>query len=245
MGWPLWFVLGLVILAACITFAYMIWLQEIAGYVEVGLADTHSENAGVIVTVRRRSPPHAHDPRALEERDDVPVAVIVASQSKEPTPPWVLDEKMAAKMETSPVVQSTRGSAEDVVSRVTVVKEPGYNAFIVYHKHIAWLMHASRAWRNSFFHAAMMPVEILLRWSSFPILTMMDMVSHDRRVAACLVVKSGQDATECKRIEEEVKKRVSIIETYDSVYAHVDNSGEYVFEVHSPDGGNCPQYSVL
>ncbi|MFA5091210.1 MAG: hypothetical protein WC483_01040 [Candidatus Paceibacterota bacterium] len=193
MTWPIWFVIGLTIIAALSTVVYAIWLNQVAGYVRTNVDD------GRIVPLVMAS-----------TEENGPIAILVVYRSPDPLLHRQLQEKMKERL--------CHFAADAIPLHTT--KEPGYNVFRSFHKNKDQLIHAYSEWRHSFFHACMMPIELILRATVFPLWTMLDLVSHEGRVAAALVFHPDVNE-ETRRI---IEKRVSVVETYNDIYFKTEDT---------------------
>jgi hypothetical protein len=207
MTWPVWFVVGLVLIAALVTVAYVVWLSSIAGYTEVKIPNEEFSPLAEVLLC---------DERTGEEEL---IGYVVAYRNAEPQSPWQLDEKLESK-----VASERKGKLE----HMTVIKEPGYNSFRIYHKNKEMLKDAYKAWSNSAFHAIIMPLELLLRASLFPLWTMIDFVSHERRVAAGLVL--FPDVYLSPDAMSQIKASVSVVEAYNTLYTRMTDCGSIRFK---------------
>lgn len=222
--WPWWFVIGLIVLAALITIAYTIWIKSIAGYTEIQVP-----NGEVIPVAEVCVNPDAD---AI-----IPIGLIVLHRDNDMQVPWQLNERLSSK------VTDMLAPNETKLLPLTVVKEPGYNSFRIYHKNKDTFLHAYKAWTNSVFHATLMPLEVLLRASLFPLWSMIDLVSHERRVSAAFIPYFSFDGNGVDRFLSELEKSISIVETYGSIYLHLSREGSFQFCPIGKGEENGPQSS--
>lgn len=202
MNWPLWFVIGLAIIAALATIIYSIWLNRIAHYRRFLL---DNEKITVLAEVRL---------------DDKPVGYLTFYRSTDPVPHQQLTAKMIAAAEGCKVYH------------LPVSKEPGYNTFRTYHKNKEQFLVAYREWSTSLFHALMAPIEIVLRFTVFPLWTMIDLVSHDHRTAAGILFLPDIGSEERDIVIAAAAKNVSVVETYDELYIKTEegcDDAQFVF----------------
>lgn len=219
MTWPLLLVIGLVLIAALISVAYIIWLQSSAGYRELQVAnDAVSIIADVYLTDGDATP--------TASPSGTLAGHIVVYRDTNLQSPWQLADQLKAKIE--PTISDDPAKKFEAV---TVVKDPGYNSFRVYHKNKDLLVYAYKAWTNSVFHALVMPIEILLRASLFPLWTMIDFVSHERRVVAGLVLYP--ELASRPETVSLIEDCISIVEAYDALYVRMTDCKMFRFDCYA------------
>ena len=112
MTWPFWLVIALVVLAALITFAYVIWIQSRTDYEELKI---ENDSMIMIATVRLKSD---------TDKKEVLGGYLILYRDSNLQAPWQLEDKIEEKL----------GDAIDsrcTIEMATVIKEPGYNSFQV------------------------------------------------------------------------------------------------------------------
>lgn len=222
MVWPYWFVIGLVLLAALVTIAYVIWITSMLGYEELQVPNE------VIYPIACIYLPNA-ETSTMELG-----GIVFIYRDNDLQAPWQLEDKVKTKLSPSDWGDSMK------LEKLGITKEPGYNSFRIYHKNKELMQHAYQTWTSSVFHAMVMPIELFLRVSLFPLWTMIDFVSHERKVAAGLIVLpnlyNNLAVLEC------VQSNVSIIEAYNSIYVKYTDAALY--KIIPYDSSRQPSYFV-
>ncbi len=207
MTWPYWFVIGLVLLAMIVTISYIAWIRSIAEYVEFHIPNDAIAPIACI---------YVEDPVTHTMSMG---GYIILYRDANLQAPWQLEDKLSEKL-----TLVTNGK-ETNFENVDVTKEPGYNSYRIYYKNKELLQHAIKSWSSSIFHALVMPIELLLRISLFPLWTMIDFVSHERRLIAGVIafpnLRDRPATLAC------LKDNISIIEAYNSVYVKFSDSLSY------------------
>jgi len=245
MTWPLWLVIGLVIIAALITIVYEQWITRFGGYT---LIDLPFDEVTLLARVYASY-------QTDEGTDERLLGWVVAYRDSDYLPPWQLHDRFEEKLshmasrptadldsvadsDTDSVADSDTDSAAAsgelsvasgglaVMSRrwgqVCVTKEPGFNSYLIYHRNRRLLAHAANAWSHSAFHAALMPIEVILRVSLLPLQTMFDFVSHERRVVAGFI--PSLPSLSLVEMAKRVCSMLTIVEGYDCVFYRVNKS---------------------
>ena len=73
--------------------------------------------------------------------------------------------------------------------------------------------HTYRNWKCSIFNAAILPIDLMVRWWYLPVWTVVDFISQDRRVGAALLIPPGTSAD-----TKSAPADISIVETHNKVY---------------------------
>jgi hypothetical protein len=193
MSWPLWVVIGLVVISVIITVAYILWEEAVDGYKEFVM---HQD---VMLAAR------------ITCGDENSNGFLVLFHSPTPMTP----DKLMTELQFR--CHDMLESGYDLVE-VPVAKEPGYNAFRTINKNKDWLSNEVRTCTNSWYQTLMVPINVLAHLTVLPIWTLLDFTSQEQKVAAVILTHSSAP----RRVWEEALSSIHLIETYDSVYLRID-----------------------
>jgi len=207
MRWPLLFVIGLVIIAALISMLYMMWLQSVLDYSALGVEEFELNIVAEIRLDNERSEVGDAANGVEGAASEGEVAYVVIYREDQPKPAWQLSRQLRSR--------AKERFPGWIIEEAHMSREPGFNAFRIWNKQREWFFAASQEWMGSAFHAFVMPIEILVRFTLFPVWTMIDFISHERCAVAALVMPSCIH----EKLARETFKDLSLVESYYDVYA--------------------------
>lgn len=189
-------IVGVIIIAAVITVTYSIWLRYVAGYYEM---DVPYEKVVPVASV------HDVAGRMIGE--------LIVYRERDSMPPEKLDSIMWKR------ASEYFGNGNITITPIKVTRDPGYGVFRVYHKNKALLVAAKEEWSSSIFHFLTMPAELFIRATLFPWMTLVDLVSHDRKMAACIVSDSSFDPSD-------IDRSISLVESYGTAFIKIRHNDD-------------------